>query len=128
MYTVTLIELKAVSAQAKHSDALNKRTSESTAQDDFRDVRDAVISQSQPRRRLNQSQYPQLSSCLQKECQLEKSSRLSELLAWKRRLLEQRTLPKQEAPRKSGRPPPILMTSTTNLIQLRIDLKEHVKG
>jgi hypothetical protein len=37
-------------------------------------------------------------------------------------------LPKQEAPRKSGRPPPIAMTSTTNLIQLQIDLKEHVKG
>jgi hypothetical protein len=38
------------------------------------------------------------------------------------------TLPEQEAPRKSGRPPPIVMTSTTNLIQLQCDLKEHVKG
>jgi hypothetical protein len=27
------------------------------------------------------------------------------------------TLPEQEVPRKSGRPPPIVMTSTTNLIQ-----------
>jgi hypothetical protein len=34
MYTVTLIELKAVSSQAKHSDAVNKTSSESTAQDD----------------------------------------------------------------------------------------------
>jgi hypothetical protein len=34
MYTVTLIELKAVSAQAKHSDSLNKTSSDSMAQDD----------------------------------------------------------------------------------------------
>jgi hypothetical protein len=33
-----------------------------------------------------------------------------------------------EAPRKSGRPPPIMMTSTINLIRLQSDLKEHVKG
>jgi hypothetical protein len=38
------------------------------------------------------------------------------------------TLPEQEAPRKSGRPPPIVMTSTINLIRLQSDLKEHVKG
>jgi hypothetical protein len=31
------------------------------------------------------------------------------------------TLPKQEAPRKSGGPPPIVMTSTTNLNQLQRD-------
>jgi hypothetical protein len=34
------------------------------------------------------------------------------------------TLSEQEAPRKPGRPPPIVMTSTTNLIRL----KYHVKG
>jgi hypothetical protein len=40
MYTVTLIELKAVSAQAKHSGAVNKTSSESTVQDDdFREVK-----------------------------------------------------------------------------------------
>jgi hypothetical protein len=37
------------------------------------------------------------------------------------------TLP-EEAPRKSGRLPPIVMTFTTNLIRLQSDLKEHVKG
>jgi hypothetical protein len=36
------------------------------------------------------------------------------------------TLPEQEAPRKAGRPPPI--TSTTNLIRLQSDLKDHVNG
>jgi hypothetical protein len=38
------------------------------------------------------------------------------------------TLPKQEAPRKTGRPPPIRMSYTTNLIRLQSDLKDHVKG
>jgi hypothetical protein len=38
------------------------------------------------------------------------------------------TLPEKEAPGKSGKPPPILMTSTTNLIRVQGDLKEHVKG
>jgi hypothetical protein len=34
----------------------------------------------------------------------------------------------QEAPRKSGRPPPIVMTSITNLIRLQSNLTEYVKG
>jgi hemin uptake protein HemP len=37
-------------------------------------------------------------------------------------------IPEQEAPRKSGRPPPMVMISTRNLIRLQSDLKEHVKG
>jgi hypothetical protein len=37
-------------------------------------------------------------------------------------------LPEQEARRKSGRPPPVIMTSTTNLIRHQSDLKYHVKG
>jgi hypothetical protein len=40
----------------------------------------------------------------------------------------QNALRVQEAPRKSGRPPPIMMTSNTNLIRLQTDLKDHVKG
>jgi hypothetical protein len=38
------------------------------------------------------------------------------------------TVLEQEATRKPGRPPPIVMASTTNLIPLQSDLKEHVKG
>jgi hypothetical protein len=38
------------------------------------------------------------------------------------------TLPEQETPKKSGRSPPIVMTSTTNLICLLSDLKEHGKA
>jgi hypothetical protein len=33
------------------------------------------------------------------------------------------TLPEKEVPRKPGRPPPIMMTFVTNLIQLQSDLK-----
>jgi hypothetical protein len=40
----------------------------------------------------------------------------------------EKTPPEQKTPRKSGRPTPIVMTSTTNLIRLQSDLKEHVKG
>jgi hypothetical protein len=38
------------------------------------------------------------------------------------------TVPEQEATRKPGRPPPIVMTSTTNLIPPPNDLKDRVKG
>jgi hypothetical protein len=37
----------------------------------------------------------------------------------------EKTLLEQEAPRKSGRPPPIVMIFTTNLIRLQSDLKEQ---
>jgi hypothetical protein len=43
----------------------------------------------------------------------------------------EKALTEQEVPRKSGksdRPPSILMTSTTNLILLQTNLKQHVKG
>jgi hypothetical protein len=40
----------------------------------------------------------------------------------------EKNFPEQEAPRKSGRAPPVMMTSSTNLIQFRSYLKEHVKG
>jgi hypothetical protein len=36
------------------------------------------------------------------------------------------TLPEQEAPSKLGRPQPTVMTSTTNLIRIQSNLKEHV--
>jgi hypothetical protein len=37
-------------------------------------------------------------------------------------------LSEKEDPRKSGRPPPIMMPSIINLIRLQSDLKDHVKG
>jgi hypothetical protein len=38
------------------------------------------------------------------------------------------TLLEQKAPRKPGRPPIIVMTSNTNLIQLKSNLNDHIKG
>jgi hypothetical protein len=35
-------------------------------------------------------------------------------------------LPEQEASRKSGKPPKIVMTSTTNFIRIQSDLEDHV--
>jgi hypothetical protein len=37
------------------------------------------------------------------------------------------TQSEKEAPRKSGRPPPVVMTSATNFIRLRSDLKHTLK-
>jgi hypothetical protein len=39
----------------------------------------------------------------------------------------EKTLPEQEAPRKPGTPPPIMMTYTINFIRFQSDLKEHVR-
>jgi hypothetical protein len=38
------------------------------------------------------------------------------------------TLQEQEAPRKPGSPPPIVITFTTKLIRLQSKVKDHVKG
>jgi hypothetical protein len=37
-------------------------------------------------------------------------------------------LPEQKAPRKPSKLPPIMTTSTTNLIRFQSDLKDHIKG
>jgi hypothetical protein len=76
MYTVTLNELKAilkVSAQAGQSGSVNKTLVESMAQDNFWEVktckRDISNNTSQIQNKsLYQSQHPQLSICLQKQC------------------------------------------------------------
>jgi hypothetical protein len=77
MYTVTLNELKAVlkeSAQAKQSDAVNKTSLESTAQDDdFQEVtrRKRHISNETSqtdKKSTKPAQHPQLSRCLLKQC------------------------------------------------------------
>jgi hypothetical protein len=72
MYTVTLNELKTilkVGTQEGQRGAVNRTSVQSTAQyDDFQEVKrriSLIISRRQPRSRLNQSQHPQLSRCLQ---------------------------------------------------------------
>jgi hypothetical protein len=54
-----------------------------------------MITHSQPRSQLNQSQHPNIhscQSCLKKQHLLATSSHLSELLTWTPRLVEQRTI------------------------------------
>jgi hypothetical protein len=136
-YTVTLNELKAalkVSAQTGKSGAVNKTSVESMAQDDdFREVK---------RRKRETSN--DTSHTTKKSLKLVPTSAAVKLPP--KAVLTRdffallrttdidtkttgadNTLPKQEASRKSGRPPPIVMTSTKNLIRLQSDLKEHVK-
>jgi hypothetical protein len=135
MYTVTLNELKVVSAQAKHSGAANKTSSEPTAQDD--EYREA-----KRRMRHNSNDNSQSAKMSTKTIPTSASVKLPPRAASTRNYFaplrttdmdmettgSENMLPEQEAPRKSGRPPPIVMTSTTNLIRLQRDLKEHVKG
>jgi hypothetical protein len=135
MYMVTLIELKAVSAQAKHSDSLKKTSLESTAQDDdFWEVK--------KRRRHNSHDASQSAKNSNKTVPISAAFKLPAKVVSTCNFFmplrttgmdtetagAENTLLEQEAPRKSGRPPSIVMTSTINLIQLQSDLKEHVKG
>jgi hypothetical protein len=39
----------------------------------------------------------------------------------------EKALPEQEAPKTPGRPPPTMITSTTNLIRFQRDVKYHIK-
>jgi hypothetical protein len=134
MYTVTLIELMAVSAQAKHSDTVNKTSSESMAQDDnFRKVKkrkrhnfnDASQSAKNSTKRVPISAAVKLPPKAMSTCNFLAPPRTTDMDT--ETTGAENTPPEQEAPRESGRPP-ILTTSTKNLIQLQSDLKEHAKG
>jgi hypothetical protein len=124
MYTVTLIELKAVCAQVKCSGAMNKPSSESRAQDDdFREVK--------KRKRHNFDDTSHSAKKSTKAVLTSAAVKLPPKAVSTRNFFaplrttnmdtettgEENTLPGQEAPRKSGRPPPIVTTSTTNLIR-----------
>jgi hypothetical protein len=130
MYRVILNELMAVinvSSHKEQSSAVNKTSVESTVQDDdvwevkrFKKRICNYTSQT-----AKKSTSPNIRSCQaasESSVNSQISSHLSELLTWTRRLLEQDTL------RKSGRPPSIMMTSTTILIRLQGALNEQVKG
>jgi hypothetical protein len=41
---------------------------------------------------------------------------------------DEKMLPVQEAPRKTGKPPLIMMNSTTIIIRLQNELKDHFRG
>jgi hypothetical protein len=138
MFTVTLNGLKAVlkmSAQAGQSGVVKKTSVGSVAQDD--DFREENICM------WHISNYT--SQTTKKSTKLAPTSagvKLPPKTVLTRNLFAplrtsdmdtetigaENKLSKKQAPRKSGRPSPIMMTSTTNLIRLQSDLKEHVKG
>jgi hypothetical protein len=135
MYTVTLIELKDMSAQEKHNSAVNETSSESAAQeDDFQQVK--------RHKRHNSNDISQSAKKLTKTVQTSASLELLPKAVSTHNFFAplrttdmdmettgaENTPSEQEASRKSGTPPPIVMTSTTNLIRLQSDLKEHIKG
>jgi hypothetical protein len=131
---VTMSILK-VSAQAGQSDAVNKTSVESTAQDDdFQELKrykrhiSNDISQT-----AKKSIKPVPTSVAVKlppksvlTCNFFAPLRTTDMDT--ETTGTENALPEQETPIKPGRPPPVMMTSTTNLIRLQSDLKDHIKG
>jgi hypothetical protein len=131
--TLTLNELKAIlraSAQAGQNGAVKKASVESTAQDDDFQVAKRRNNNS---RTDNNSNKPVPTSA---NVKLPPKAVLTLRFFAPLRTTDMGTetteaenaLPEQEAPRKPRRPPPIMITSTTNLIRLQSYLKDHVKG
>jgi hypothetical protein len=138
MYTVTLNELKAilkVGAQAGQIGAVNKTSVESMAQDDDfwalkRCKRHISNNTSQPAKRSTKPVPTSIDVKLPPKavltCNFFAPLRTTDMVT--ETSGAENGLPEQEAPRKSGRPPPTVMTSTRNLIRLQSDLKEHIEG
>jgi hypothetical protein len=138
LYTVTMNELKAVfkvSAQAGQTGAANETSVESTAQDDdFNEVkrRKRLISNDTSQTAKNSTKPVPTSAGVM----LPPKTVLTRNFFVPHRSIDvdmenteaENILPEQEAPRKAGWPPPIMMTSTTNLIRPQSDLKHHIKG
>jgi hypothetical protein len=124
-----------VSAQAKHSVTANKTSSEPTTQDDeFREVkrskRQNSNGNSQSTKKSTKTvptsaavKLPPKSVSTRNYCAPLRTTEMDTETTG-----AENTLPEQESPKNLGRPPPIVMTSTTNLIHLQSDLKELVKG
>jgi hypothetical protein len=123
MYAITLNELKAVlevSAQAGKSGAVNKTSVESTAQDDFQEVkrRKRHISCNTSKTAKKSTKSVPIFAAVKippkavLTCKFFAPLRTTEMDT--ETTGAENTLPEQEAPRKSGRPPPIVMTSICN--------------
>jgi hypothetical protein len=128
MYAVTLKELKAVlrvSAQAGQSGAVNTTSVEAMAQDDdFQEAkrRKRRISNDTSQRAKKSNKPIHTSTAVKLPPKAVLTHNFFAPLRTTDRDTEttgaENALPEQEAPRKPGRPPPIVMTSTTNLIRL----------
>jgi hypothetical protein len=124
-----------VSAQARQSGVVNKTPVESKAQDDdFQEVKRC--------KRLTSNNIWQTAKNSTRTVPTSTAVKLPPKAVSTRKFFTplrttvmdmeatgaENTIPEQEALRKPGRLPLIIMASTTNLIRLQIDLKDHVKG
>jgi hypothetical protein len=130
MYAITMNELKAVpklSAQEGQSGTLNKTSVDSAAQDDdFHEVKRC-------KRHTSNNTAKKLTKPVPTSAAVKMlpKSVLTRNFFTPLRTTDMDTetteaenaLQEQKAPRKSGRPPPIMMNSITNLIPLQSDLK-----
>jgi hypothetical protein len=129
IYTVTLNELKAVlkvSAQAGQSGGVNKTSLESTAQsDDFREVK------TRKRRYSDDTSQTAKKSAISvpKSAAFKLPIEAVPTRNFFAPLGTNDMHTEKEAPRKSGRPPPVVVTSTTNLIRLqrRVRVAKYTK-
>jgi hypothetical protein len=133
MYAVTLNELQAVlkvSAQAEQSDAVNKTSPEYTAQDNFQEVKRCKRHISHTAKKWTKlvpmSAAVKLPPKAALGCNFFAALRATDMET--ETTGTENKLPVQKIPRKPGRLSPTMITSTTNLIQLQSDLKDHVKG
>jgi hypothetical protein len=137
MNTVTLNELKAlqkVSAQTGQSSVVNKTSVESAAPDDYHKVkrRKRHISNNTWQTAKKSTKPVPTSTAVKLPPKAVSTCTFSTPLRTTDMDTEtsgaENTLAEQEASRKPGRPPLRIMTSTTNLIRLQSELKDHMKG
>jgi hypothetical protein len=130
VYATTLNELKIamkVSAQAEQSDAVNNTSVQSTTQDDdFQKVKRCKrhISNNTSRTAKKSNNPVSVTPVVKLPTKSVLTCNFFAPLRIKDKNTEttraQNSLPEQEAPRKPDKPPPIVMTSTTNLIRLQV--------
>jgi hypothetical protein len=136
MYTVTLKELKSVqkvSAQAGQSGAVNKTSVESTAQDDdFQEVKARMHISNNTTQRAKKSTKIPISADVKLPLVVVLTRNFFAPLRTTDTDTEtagaENTLPKQDSLRQPSRPPPIVMTSTTNRIRLETTSKESTSS
>jgi hypothetical protein len=138
MYTVTLKETKGiimVSARAGQSGAVNKTSVKSIAQDnDFQQVKRRKRHISKDTLQTAKKSNKQVPTSAADKLPPKAVSSGNFFTPLRTSVVDTETigvgntLSEQKAPRKPGRPSPIMMTSTTNLIRLQSDLKDHVEG
>jgi hypothetical protein len=138
MDTVTLKELQAVlkvNTQTGQSGLVNETSLESTTlDDDFQEVkrRKRRISNDISETTMKLTNSVPISTAVKQTPKAVSTRNFFAPLRTNDMDMEttgtEKTLPEQDVPRKSSRPPPIVMISTTNLIRLQRDLKEYVKG